>query len=709
MATVSEPTKRKRRDLPPTAWRSSDQAAYSRRQNAEQAEIGKLPDVQNPRRRSVCQWDLLLFLQSYFPESTGQSPFSPDHLHVIANTETAILRGGWFAQAVYRGFSKTTIGENSVIWSIVYGHARYVPIFAGERSLANEIQRSIMLEFETNERLADDFPEVCHAIHHVEGKPQRAHSQTFQGERTHIKWNADQCIFPVIPGSSASGAMIRSRGILGASRGLKAKNAFGQNVRPSFIIIDDFQTDESAAQPGQVEKRLNIIKKSILKSGGHRNKVSCLINGTIIEKDDGMDQLTNPEVSPAFDSCRIPMVRKWSDVHEDMWLGKYADIRNAFNPEMPGDKLRARTESTAFYRENREEMDAGCVVSWKSCYDPEWELSAIQHAYNELIDYGEDVFASECQQDPPERVKITADLLSADQIAAKQHSLKRGKVPLEVTTLTSHVDIQKGVAYWTVIGWSDEFTGYVIDYGVFPKQTRKYFTLSSIRKTCQKLWPTLSIEALIKKMVKAIVTELDEREFPREDGAVMHIAQGLVDAGWHTKEVKAAVRQLGRANWMPALGIGVKASAPYPLVNPHVKRKPGEARGEPGAQWKIPPVTGDTRHVVFDTNYWKTFLHGRWATDIDEVGSLSLFKANNHRMFGDHQRAEYPTELEGPRGKVDEWNEMPGRPDNHFFDNCVGCCVAASMQKVSLGGGQSRQSRSTGKRLSLAEMRERKR
>jgi hypothetical protein len=45
-------------------------------------------------------------------------------------------------------------------------------------------------------------------------------------------------------------------------------------------------------------------------------------------------------------------------------------------------------------------MDAGCLVSWEHCFDRDTELSAIQHAYNALIDDGEEVFASECQNEP---------------------------------------------------------------------------------------------------------------------------------------------------------------------------------------------------------------------------------------------------------------------------------------------------------------------
>ena len=82
------------------------------------------------------------------------------------------------------------------------------------------------------------------------------------------------------------------------------------------------------------------------------------------------------------------------------------------------DKERAKRDSTEFYREHQAEMDSGCDVSWKSCFDSSNEISAIQHAYNELIDYGQDVFDSECQQSPSDRIHIGKRLLERERFRA---------------------------------------------------------------------------------------------------------------------------------------------------------------------------------------------------------------------------------------------------------------------------------------------------
>ena len=669
---------------------SSKQARWIRRRTFDNAELGQIPKVQNPDHRQLCKKDLLLFLQWYFPESTGLGPFSDDHVEVIARIQKAILEGGWFAQAVYRGFSKTTIGENSALWAVLYGHTDYVLIFAGEAGLAGEMLGSIKTECETNERLYEDFPEVIHPIRAIEGRAQRCNTQTMNGERTFINWSQKELGFPVIRfqdeegkmvATPASGAMIRAKGILGASRGLKSKDALGRNKRPGLILIDDFQTDESAGHPSQVKKRVGIIKRGILKSGGHRNRVACIVNGTIIEKGDGMQELTDPEQHQAVEGVRIPMVRKFADAHDSHWLGTYQQLRTDYDPEQPGAKGTAWAAANAYYAEKREAMDAGAEVSWRSCYDPEWEASAVQHAYNELIDYGPEVFASECQGDPLDPVKIEVELLTPRQIASKQSGLKRGRLPLEATKLTAYVDVQKSCFYYTVCAWAPGFSGWVVFYSVFPEQRRDYFTLSSLRQTLQTLYPGLSVEAQIKKGLRSLIDQLSKKRFRRDDGQHLQVDLGLVDSSWKTKEVKGVLRDLRLANWKAATGQGIKAVS-NPLNDPRFRRKAGEIRGD---HWKKP---AHQDHYVIDTNFWKTFTHARFLTDVDEQSTLKLYQSTRHRLWAEHQRAEYPTIVEADGHRVEEWNVMPGRPDNHYFDTMVGNCCAASILGICLPGEQ---------------------
>jgi len=104
----------------------------------------------------------------------------------------------------------------------------------------------------------------------------------------------------------------------------------------------------------------------------------------------------------------------------------------------------------------------------------------------------------------------------------------------------------------------------------------------------------------------------------------------------------------------------------------------------------VPTITGRraVRHVVFDTNYWKSFAHARLAVPMGDPGSLSLFGRTPalHRLLADHLLSEYRVKTEGRGRVVDEWKLRLDGQDNHWFDCAVGAAVAASMEGAVLFG-----------------------
>ncbi len=51
------------------------------------------------------------------------------------------------------------------------------------------------------------------------------------------------------------------------------------------------------------------------------------------------------------------------------------------------------------------------------------------------------------------------------------------------------------------------------------------------------------------------------------------------------------------------------------------------------------------RHVLIDTNYWKSFVHARLAVSMGDPGCLSLFGRDDkaHRLLADHLIAAWCT------------------------------------------------------------------
>lgn len=678
----AKPKRTRKAKVPVTAKLREQKAASERRRTADKAEIAPMPRIKNRKRRDACRLDLRRFLVEYFPATTGLSPFSDDHIRVIGRIQDCILRGGRFCNIIYRGFAKTTIAEGAALWATLYGHRQMVPIFGADATAAAGIIESLKSELSENDLLAGDFPEVCHAIRALEDKPQRCKSQTYNGEPTHVQWTANRIVLPTIPKSAASGAVLCARGITGGFRGLKFKRADGTQQRPDFVILDDPQTDEMARSPVQVTKILGTLRKAILKLGSHQRRLAVVVNGTVIEEGDAIDQLGDANKNPSWDGVRIPMVKAWATAHETLWLGKYAELRNRFSKDIAGDQQRAHAEATDFYRQHRAEMDAGAVVSWEHCYDHETEISAIQHAYNAFIDDGAEAFASEYQVSPLPRITTQLVELTADQIAGRFNRHAQGVAPAHTTRLSAFVDLGAELLFYVACGWSEDFSGAVLDYGTWPRQTRAYFAAKEARPSLSTFYPGLGLEAQIHAGLSALTEELLSTDWLIDGGGSQRIGLVLVDSGWQDAVVEKFCRTSPyRSSLQPSKGRGITAS--NSSIGEWAK-KPGERHGLNWVLGALRPGHG-TRLLTYDANAWKSFLTARLAAPIGGKGCLTLFgdRPDMHQLFAEHCTSEYRVRTAGRGRIVDEWKLRAGR-DNHWLDCLVGASVAASVLGVSL-------------------------
>jgi hypothetical protein len=322
-------------------------------------------------------------------------------------------------------------------------------------------------------------------------------------------------------------------------------------------------------------------------------------------------------------------------------------------------------------------------VAWPARYH-EGELSAIQHAINLKL-RNEAAFWSEYQNEPLPDPVFAAEL-TADQVAARVTGRPRGVAPLETMLVTGFVDVQAAALYWVLVAWAADFTGSVIDYGTYPDQGRHYFTLRDVRRTLARVAPGTGLEGAIHAGLETLIAQLATRPIARDDGAELRIDRLLVDANWSvsTEIVYSVCRASPHAAVvMPSHGRYVGASS-RPMSEWH--RKPGDRRG---LNWTVPAVEKRAiRHLVFDTNYWKSFVHARLATAPGDRGALRLFgdRSEVHRMFAEHLTAEYRVATTGRGRTVEEWKARPDGGDNHWLDGLVGAAVAASLQGAALAG-----------------------
>lgn len=668
---------------------------YGRDRAEDPQEIGPPPEVVNPARRAACEASLERFLKLYFPWAFSLK-WSQDHIRVIGQIERAVIEGGLFALAMPRGTGKTTICERAALWAILTGRRRFVTLVGATEKHAETILKSQMTELQYNDLLLEDFPEVCHAIRRLENEPRRCKGQKCQGQGTNIVWTASQLVMPTLPEEFArpgNGAIVSVCGITGAIRGQKHTTTKGEILRPSFVLIDDPQTRESAESESQCASREAIIAGDVLGMAGPGQKISAVMPCTVIRRGDMADNLLNRKKHPDWNGERTKMLK--SLPANQKAIDEYDEMRAQLL--MEGRSLKA---ANSYWRKNRKALEEGAEAAWieRKMSD---EVSAIQHAVNLML-RDRAAFFAEYQNEPVEEQTKNERLPMADEICRKVNGIERGELAVEWSHITAMIDVQQDVLFWVVCGWADNFSGGVLDYGTFPDQGRNYFRISELSTTLRNRFKGMSAEAAIYAGLGELTNELCSRQFRRQDGTALKIDRLLIDEGYQTEVIHQFCRATPHnAIVMPSKGFGVKAGN-KPL-NEYEKR-PGD---RPGLHCRITTAAGRTvRHLLIDTNQWKSFVFSRIAAPMGGSGCLSLFgrEPSRHRMFADHLKAESCVKTFGRGREVTEWTLKPGRPDNHWFDCIVGATCAASMMGCSLTGEPVNGFRQPKPRIPLAQM-----
>jgi hypothetical protein len=647
-------------------------------------DVGPLPPVADPKRRAAAEKSLLVFCETYFP-GRFYLGWSKDHLKVIERLQKAVEKGGLFALAMPRGSGKTNLCEVAVLWATMTGRRFFVVLIGASRGAAMENAHAIRAELELNDLLAADFPEVCVPIRKLEGFANRCTGQLCDGERTHIRWGADEIVLPSIKGSKASGAIIRLAGITARLRGMNFTRPDGQCVRPDFVIPDDPQTDKSAISEPQCDQRERIMQGAVLGLAGPGKKIAGVAPMTVVRTGDLADRLLDRDRFPEWQGERFKLLYQFPDN-----MKEWEHYRELFVDSLrnDGDGKEAREH----YKKKRKVMDAGAVVAWKDRKESD-DISAIEYAMR-LFFKDEAAFYAEYQNEPIVDT-IDQNALSPEKLALRLNNLGRGVVPNDCTHVTAFIDVQKKCLYWLVAAWSEDFGGAVLDFGTWPDQERRYFTLRQVSRTLQKAFPKASLEGQLYDGLTATAAYLFGREWKRENGTPMPIEKLLVDANWgeSTDVVYRWCRETThKALVFPSHGKYISASAKQ---FHEYKRAPGEVIG---THWLVPSVAGKRaiRHVLIDTNYWKSFLAARFTTAVGERSSLMFSARAKHgkqpaddlSLLFDHLASEFPTRVASKGREIDEWKVRPNA-DNHLLDCAVGCAVGASMVGVKLLASQT--------------------
>ena len=677
---------------PKSSAHRASRAAYDRQRARSKArsafitlagqDIAPLSPCAHPAERRRADGDFRYFCEWYFPRIFSL-PWSPDHLRVITKIERVVRERETLAVAMPRGSGKTSLCLAAVEWAILAGHHPFVYLIAATNEAAVGLLENIKSHFTGNALLKADYPEALEPIWKLDGESRRCTGQRYYGVPTRIEWGIEEIVMPTMPGSPSSGAIIRVSGLTGHIRGALHGRPDGTSVRPTLVICDDPQTDQSARSPLQTAERLSLINGAIAGLAGPGQRTAIIVPCTVIRAGDMADQLLDRQKHPDWHGERTKMVYAFPAA-DRLW-SEYARIR--------AEGLRAGGnghEATEFYRANREAMDAGTEVAWPERFNKH-ELSAIQHAMNLRQDNAA-AFASEYQNEPMQD-QLAESILTPDDVAARFSGRRRGEVPLACSTVTMFIDVHDKALFYCVCAWQEDFTGFILDYGTFPDQRRPWFTLEAAPHTLARAYPGAGIDGAIQAGLEALVGQYLSHEWPRAGkGGVLRVEKCLVDMGYKPGIVAAVKHKAGGAAMVLAKGVGIRAgSRPMSMY----KRHPGEVHGH---NWYFPNVKGTQEfpHVAMDVNWWKTFVHARLSVAPGDPGALTLFgkSASEHSLFAEHIAGSETWTLTHGHGRdVQEWKLKPSRPDNHWLDCLVGCAVAASICGVRLPGMDTRPGR----------------
>jgi len=419
------------------------------------------------------------------------------------------------------------------------------------------------------------------------------------------------------------------------------------------VLVDDPQTDASAKSHEQNVNRLKVLTKAILGLAGPGKKIAGAMPCTVIEPGDFIDQILDRSKYPQWQGQRTKMVVRWSE--SKLWE-TYAEIW-----KRSIDEGRGIDDATQYYFDNLETMCDG-ETSWSERYNPD-ELDSYQHAYNLLLERGRKAFFSEYQNDPQIDDIQTGGAKFDLYSRGGAESELAGVVPEWAVKQTAFIDVQGEALFWMVAGWSQDFRGHVIDYGIWPKQRGGLCLLANLTDKLSDSMEGGGLEAKLKNGIENCAGYLLEK---------YNLDALGIDANWgmSTDTVYAVAQNMARQRVYACHGKFYSASA-VPLNGG--KQRVGVQRGH---YWQK-VIEGAKTRIIFDSNAWKSLIIARLQTAVGDPGALTVFSGFDHWLLNDHFHAEYAVEVFARGIRKDEWKQKPGA-DNHWFDCIVGAAALAS-------------------------------
>ncbi|MGD0900935.1 MAG: hypothetical protein ABR915_24140, partial [Thermoguttaceae bacterium] len=427
-----------------------------KKRERKESSVVQIPPCADRERRERLEADDAAWLRWYCDDPCWPAKkrfwydFTSQQRDMIEAIREAILNGGDQAIAASRGEGKTSIFERTLLKYVLSGAASFAVLFASTGSNAEDSLNNIKNMLETGERLRADYPEVCTPVLALENTPNRAHYQVVSGRRhdnnkpyqmasSRFSWCGSEIVFPCVPGSPSSGAIIATRGLDAAVRGL---NKFSNRV--DVAGIDDPDTEETVNNPEQAVKLEKRIDMAIAGLGGQQRPVARVMLTTLQRRECVSAKFTDPVQKPSWKGRRFRFLIKPPD-RIDLWE-EYVELRQT--DFQTGDDQARRSHQ--WYLDRREIMDAGAVVANPNRFNndslpdgSQAEVSALQRYYNEVARIGQSAVSTEYDNNPPEEEGPQESGVSARRIQRQVSGWDRKIVPPDCVALVQAIDVRK--------------------------------------------------------------------------------------------------------------------------------------------------------------------------------------------------------------------------------------------------------------------------
>ncbi len=623
-------------------------------------------------------------------------PFTDQDLEMIEGFFQCLKFGGDELTLCSRGGGKTSRLRECITLALLSGVLKYAVYFAatgGHAARTSEFVRHAVCESRTIRTL---YREVSLPAREANASPQKARGmlatgrewsdgrKTFSGASIGFEWSADRLVFPRVPGSPSSGAILESYGLDSAVRGL---NTLG--VRPDGLFIDDPDTPITTNRQShdQAQKVVDRINYDLGGLRAESSKMCRIMLATLSRQGSGVAWLLSGDDSP-FVLKRHRLLLREPD-HLKMWTGSdgYVELRK--RGKSAGDKFGRKAHE--HYLDNQRKMDAGSQVANPHRFDSsvlpdgsQVQVSALQNYFDDWADKGEDFCLYELQNERVEHVERITVKVDPYRVAACAGNLPRGAVLPSTTTIVRGVDVRKTELHSVTLAVDGQRKSRIVDYDVQAHGTTETSVMQAER---------LILDGLHR------MTDDWQRSPPCDENGTTHTTSlTLIDKGWlgswtedgewkswASQPVETFCLSEGLTSYLAAKG-APNYSPPAPAPGVFV-----------GDNWHLNRGRGKNRtcdEIIWNADHWHLLVEELFMLGDDDPDRFELFDPSeggiwaNHKSIGEHITAGASQLKEqmarGTRSK------KPRFIRDHWWDSLAMALVARSIVEAARQGQPQR-------------------